>query len=547
MRLHLYFEVLIFQLSIFASAFNKSIDTQRVSKYTPLYERATKDAGSSRSPTLLSIYNAIKELSNNKLLMVSPPDVGSESIAQSIGISISPRKKLIVLYIAWLGSTGDVTTSASIWAKMLSIPNMFEVHALVEPRSIPYLPEFLVKLDEFPNFKKKLEAQGPVTDQTAAFFWAVKEQLSKLKADIIINGHAFGTMHYPASQWDPIYETLEAQAVADQALIVFSRSDYTPAAHSEELDYMHYCQTKWASRGTTLAMMKQVEAIPAPDASIAIAANMVNLYGQQREFWTDDPDPHVGGLFVGKLPWASQKIRGPQQTSAQPQGKYTQELFAFIDGARAQTPPRKVMYLGFGGDHRDWEAYKPTASLQKFVATYLAESKDTWEFILFHNIKRPSNGGQANTANVFHLYYGDLGLLSVFERVDAALHHGGAGTTSDCIAAGTPQIVLPYGFRDQSYLALRVDCLRIGVALQPVQNSDNGGLDEYEAGWIRTGFDILNEDLKGFKNRVQLLSTEYTKNTGASNSVDVILRLVDANLRRYAERNRIGWRKRKVI
>lgn len=50
----------------------------------------------------------------------------------------------------------------------------------------------------------------------------------------------------------------------------------------------------------------------------------------------------------------------------------------------------------------------------------------------------------------------------LFKRVDAAVHHGGAGTTGASLRAGIPTIICPW-FGDQFHWALRVNKLGVGV------------------------------------------------------------------------------------
>ena len=51
----------------------------------------------------------------------------------------------------------------------------------------------------------------------------------------------------------------------------------------------------------------------------------------------------------------------------------------------------------------------------------------------------------------------------LFERVRAAIHHGGAGTTSASLRAGVPTLVVPF-FADQPFWGWRVAALGVGPA-----------------------------------------------------------------------------------
>jgi vancomycin aglycone glucosyltransferase len=56
----------------------------------------------------------------------------------------------------------------------------------------------------------------------------------------------------------------------------------------------------------------------------------------------------------------------------------------------------------------------------------------------------------------------------VLPRVGAAIHHGGAGTTTAVARAGVPQVILPH-LLDQYYWAHRVESLGLGPPAMPVQ------------------------------------------------------------------------------
>ncbi len=59
---------------------------------------------------------------------------------------------------------------------------------------------------------------------------------------------------------------------------------------------------------------------------------------------------------------------------------------------------------------------------------------------------------------------GDVDQKALFPRVEAVVHHGGAGTTAAAARAGVPQVVVPM-FGDQFYWASRVRALGIGTSV----------------------------------------------------------------------------------
>jgi vancomycin aglycone glucosyltransferase len=57
----------------------------------------------------------------------------------------------------------------------------------------------------------------------------------------------------------------------------------------------------------------------------------------------------------------------------------------------------------------------------------------------------------------------------IFPRVAAAVHHGGAGTTTAAVRAGVPQVQLPH-ILDQYYWAHRVEVLGLGPRALPIES-----------------------------------------------------------------------------
>ncbi|HET7216764.1 MAG TPA: glycosyltransferase [Vicinamibacterales bacterium] len=64
------------------------------------------------------------------------------------------------------------------------------------------------------------------------------------------------------------------------------------------------------------------------------------------------------------------------------------------------------------------------------------------------------------------LTVGEVNLRALFKRVAAAVHHGGAGTTTLAALAGAPQVIVPLIY-DQHYWAQRVHEIGIGTAHAP--------------------------------------------------------------------------------
>lgn len=65
----------------------------------------------------------------------------------------------------------------------------------------------------------------------------------------------------------------------------------------------------------------------------------------------------------------------------------------------------------------------------------------------------------------------------IFPRVAAAVHHGGAGTTTAMARAGVPQVLLPH-ILDQYYWAHRVEVLGLGPPALPIERVTTDALCE---------------------------------------------------------------------
>ncbi|HVM72355.1 MAG TPA: glycosyltransferase [Anaerolineales bacterium] len=65
------------------------------------------------------------------------------------------------------------------------------------------------------------------------------------------------------------------------------------------------------------------------------------------------------------------------------------------------------------------------------------------------------------------LSIGETNFLTLFKRVVAVVHHGGAGTTTAGALAGAPQVLIPQHY-DQHYWAQRIQQLGLGSAHAPI-------------------------------------------------------------------------------
>jgi vancomycin aglycone glucosyltransferase len=107
----------------------------------------------------------------------------------------------------------------------------------------------------------------------------------------------------------------------------------------------------------------------------------------------------------------------------------------------------------------------------------------------------------------------------IFPRVAAAVHHGGAGTTTAAARAGVPQILLPH-ILDQYYWAHRVEVLGLGPPALPIERVTVERLRDRMSRGVNDSF---------IQERVNRLAPLVTARNGVTAAVEKIeaLRLSD--------------------
>lgn len=119
------------------------------------------------------------------------------------------------------------------------------------------------------------------------------------------------------------------------------------------------------------------------------------------------------------------------------------ELTAFLDGGE---PP---LHFGFGSVHAPSDIGHVMIQSARALGRRAIVSAGWAEL---------SVDGQPDCITI-----GEVNVRTLFTRVAAVVHHGGAGTTTFAALAGTPQVVIPHVY-DQSYWARRIQELGAGVA-----------------------------------------------------------------------------------
>ncbi|KAF5093820.1 hypothetical protein D0Z00_003849 [Geotrichum galactomycetum] len=142
------------------------------------------------------------------------------------------------------------------------------------------------------------------------------------------------------------------------------------------------------------------------------------------------------------------------------------ELVKFIDKARADN--KKIVYIGFGSIVVPKPAELTKAVIKSVQAAgvrcvlskgwsdrYGAKDNSVPE------VELPSDIYQIKSAPHDWL----------FPKLDAAVHHGGSGTTGASLRAGLPTIIKPF-FGDQVFYGSRVEDLGVGICLKKLNVSN---------------------------------------------------------------------------
>lgn len=141
------------------------------------------------------------------------------------------------------------------------------------------------------------------------------------------------------------------------------------------------------------------------------------------------------------------------------------DLKAFIEQARKDN--KKLVYIGFGSIVID----DPAALTRTVVDSVLKAdvrcilSKGWSDRLETKDASRPEI---PLPPEIFQIQAAPHDWL--FKQMDAAVHHGGSGTTGASLRAGIPTIIKPF-FGDQYFFAQRVEDLGVGVWLKKVNTS----------------------------------------------------------------------------
>ncbi|KAJ7693646.1 hypothetical protein B0H17DRAFT_1278469 [Mycena rosella] len=182
------------------------------------------------------------------------------------------------------------------------------------------------------------------------------------------------------------------------------------------------------------------------------------------------------------------------------------ELVKFIDGAHAEG--KKVVYIGFGSilvsDPKTMTRCVIDAVLRSGVRAIL--SKGWSDRLQGKDASEPEEPLPKEIYAIPSIPHDWL-----FARIDAACHHGGAGTTGASLRAGIPTIIRPF-FGDQFFWADRVEALGVGTGVRKLT------VDTLADAFVSATTDIKQVD------RARLIGEEIRSENGVATAIESIYR-----------------------
>ncbi|KAI0343992.1 hypothetical protein BDW22DRAFT_1355240 [Trametopsis cervina] len=138
------------------------------------------------------------------------------------------------------------------------------------------------------------------------------------------------------------------------------------------------------------------------------------------------------------------------------------DLIEFMESARKAK--KKIVYIGFGSivvsDPKTMTRDVVEAIVQSGVYAILSKG---WSDRLVKNAADAASEAESFPKQIYPI--SSIPHDWLFKQIDAACHHGGAGTTGASLRAGIPTIIKPF-FGDQFFWADRVEALGIGSAVR---------------------------------------------------------------------------------
>jgi len=181
-----------------------------------------------------------------------------------------------------------------------------------------------------------------------------------------------------------------------------------------------------------------------------------------------------------------------------------QELKDFINQARIDN--KKLVYIGFGSivvsNPKELTQAVVDAVLDSDVRCILNKG---WS-------ERLGGSNQIEIELPYEVFNaGSLPHDWLFPQIDAAVHHGGSGTTGATLRAGLPTIIKPF-FADQFFYASRVEDIGVGISLKKLN--------------VQSLSKALREATTDNRmiTKARVIGEKIRKENGVSNAIDTIYR-----------------------
>lgn len=179
------------------------------------------------------------------------------------------------------------------------------------------------------------------------------------------------------------------------------------------------------------------------------------------------------------------------------------KLLEFLETAKKKN--KKVVYIGFGSIVVS-NAKSLTAAVVDAVADLdvMCILNKGWS----DRLSKPKDEVEVKLPP--HIYEsGSIPHDWLFQRIDAAVHHGGSGTTGATLRSGIPVIIKPF-FGDQFFYASRVEDLGVGLALKNLNAKS-----------LCKALKTVTTDLK-FQKRAHEIAHSMERETGVASAIEAI-------------------------
>lgn len=188
-----------------------------------------------------------------------------------------------------------------------------------------------------------------------------------------------------------------------------------------------------------------------------------------------------------------------------------QDLISFIDDAHQAG--KKVVYIGFGSivvsDPRGMTRCIIEAIVESGVYAILSKG---WSDRLHTKTSEACEPEEPLPKQIYAI--SSIPHDWLFRRIDAACHHGGAGTTGASLRAGIPTIIKPF-FGDQFFWADRVEALGIGASVRKLTVEN-----------LKDALVVATTDQKQI-DRAKLVGEQIRSENGVATAIEAIYRDLD--------------------